>query len=79
MYMQSRLSSICHSFLAQPTAPDGRHVRTFIEVMRLSQAWREVKVAGTRSPDTINAELLSSDAIAMSTEETPADVHAVVR
>lgn len=49
------------------------------QVMTLSQAGREVKVANSRSPDTIDAELLSYGASAVSTEETLADVHVVVR
>jgi predicted dinucleotide-binding enzyme len=49
------------------------------QAMRLCQAGREVKVANSRSPDTIDAELLSYGASAMSTEETLADVHVVVR
>jgi hypothetical protein len=49
------------------------------QVMGLSQAWREVKGDSSRSPDTFDAEPLSSGAFAIGTEETLADVDVVVR
>src|SRR5688500_9718150 len=47
-------------------------------VTRLSEAGHEVKVANSRGPDTIDAELLSSGASAVTTEDDLADVQAVI-
>ena len=47
-------------------------------VARLSQAGHDVKVANSRGPETINAQLLSSGARAVSTREALADVDAVI-
>jgi len=46
--------------------------------MRLSQAGHEVKVANSRGPETIDAELLSFGARAMTTEEALIDVDVVI-
>jgi 8-hydroxy-5-deazaflavin:NADPH oxidoreductase len=47
-------------------------------VTTLSRAGHEVKVANSRGPETINAELLSSGARAVTTEEALADVEVVI-
>ena len=47
-------------------------------VMRLSAAGHEVKVANSRGPDTIEAELLSTGARAVTTEVALTDVEAVI-
>ncbi len=46
--------------------------------MRLSEAGHEVKVANSRGPETIDAELLSFGARAMTTEEALIDVDVVI-
>jgi len=47
-------------------------------VVRLSQVGHEVKVANSRGPETIDAELLSSGARAVTTENALVDVDAVI-
>lgn len=47
-------------------------------VVRLSQAGHEVKVANSRGPETIDAELLSFGARAVTTEDALVDVDAVI-
>ena len=47
-------------------------------VVRLSQAGHEVKVANSRGPETIDKELLSSGALAVTTENALTDVEAVI-
>lgn len=47
-------------------------------VKRLSAAGHEVKVANSRGPETIDAELLSTGARAVTTEDALADVEAVI-
>ena len=47
-------------------------------VTRLSQAGHEVKVANSRGPHTIDAELLSAGARAVTTEDALADVQVVI-
>lgn len=47
-------------------------------VTRLSQAGHDVKVANSRGPETIDQELLSSGARAVTTEAAIADVDAVI-
>jgi 8-hydroxy-5-deazaflavin:NADPH oxidoreductase len=47
-------------------------------VRKLSAAGHEVKVANSRGPDTIEAELLSSGARAVTTQEALTDVDAVI-
>lgn len=47
-------------------------------VIRLSQAGHEVKVANSRGPETIDAELLSAGARAVTTEDALTDVEAVI-
>jgi predicted dinucleotide-binding enzyme len=47
-------------------------------VVRLSQAGHEVKVANSRGPETIDKELLSSGALAVTTESALTDVEVVV-
>jgi len=47
-------------------------------VTRLSEAGHEVKVANSRGPETIDAELLSAGARAVTTEEAFVDVDAVI-
>jgi predicted dinucleotide-binding enzyme len=47
-------------------------------VTRLSQAGHDVKVANSRGPETIDAELLSSGARAVTTEDALLDVEAVI-
>jgi len=47
-------------------------------VTRLSQAGHDVKVANSRGPETIDAELLSSGARAVTTEDALADVEVVI-
>ncbi|GAA3698758.1 NAD(P)-binding domain-containing protein [Sphingomonas cynarae] len=47
-------------------------------VVRLSEAGHEVKVANSRGPETIDAELLSAGARAVTTEEALADVEVVI-
>jgi predicted dinucleotide-binding enzyme len=47
-------------------------------VVRLSQAGHEVKVANSRGPETIDKELLSSGALAVTTENALTDVEVVI-
>jgi predicted dinucleotide-binding enzyme len=47
-------------------------------VTRLSEAGHEVKVANSRGPETIDRELLSAGAQAVTTEEALTDVEAVI-
>ena len=47
-------------------------------VVRLSQAGHEVKVANSRGPETIDKDLLSSGALAVTTENALTDVEAVI-
>lgn len=47
-------------------------------VTRLSAAGHEVKVANSRGPETIERELLSTGARAVTTEEALTDVEAVI-
>jgi predicted dinucleotide-binding enzyme len=47
-------------------------------VTRLSQAGHDVKVANSRGPETIDAELLSSGARAVTTEDALVDVEVVI-
>jgi predicted dinucleotide-binding enzyme len=47
-------------------------------VTRLSEAGHDVKVANSRGPDTIDEELLSAGARAVTTEEALVDVQAVI-
>jgi len=47
-------------------------------VVRLIQAGHEVKVANSRGPETIDKELLSSGALAVTTENALTDVEAVI-
>lgn len=47
-------------------------------VIRLSEAGHEVKVANSRGPETIDRELLSAGAQAVTTEEALTDVEAVI-
>ena len=47
-------------------------------VLRQSQAGHEVKVANSRGPETIDAELLAAGARAVTTENALIDVDAVI-
>lgn len=47
-------------------------------VTRLSQAGHDIKVANSRGPETIDAELLSSGAHAVTTEDALVDVEVVI-